>query len=192
MRIINLFCIMIWAVLMVGCAATPHMFQNEWTEESLPQLTSIEGDNSIIGNAFLRQGGGGIVNCAGNDVVLTKNSYFARSAYAKEVNSLNWSVRNASVVDPRHTQFEVQLRRLNNSQSKRTICDVDGKFQFSNVAPGDYMIKTKVYWVVASEGQGGILGKRITIPSDSSGDTYYTVVSEVTRRCSIYGSCLVK
>ncbi|MCS5551626.1 MAG: hypothetical protein NZ811_08945, partial [Gammaproteobacteria bacterium] len=192
MRIINVFFATIWAVLMVGCAATPHIFQYEWTEEKLPQLTSIEGDNSITGSAFLRQGGGGIVNCAGNDVLLIKQNRIARSAYAREVNSLGYSVRNASAVDPKHTQFEEQLRRLNASQSKRTSCDVDGKFQFSNVAPGDYIIKTKVYWVVANEGQGGILGKRITIPSNSSGDTYNNVISEVTSRCGIYGSCLVR
>ena len=193
MKIIKNIAVMSSFMFLVGCAATPHTFQSQWSEEILPEATSIEGDNSITGSAFLRQGGGGTVTCAGNDVLLNKQVYLERSAYAREVNSLSYYVRNASAVDPRHAKFEAKLQRLNDSQTLRTNCDVDGKFQFPNLAPGNYMLKTKVYWVVASEGQGGIVGKSITIPDDSSNLTFNAVISDVIRSCRYaFDGCLVE
>jgi len=169
--------------VLTGCAATPHTFTASWSEETLPQVTPMEGDNSISGSAFLRQGGGGTVTCAGNDVALKRELYFQRSPYAKEVNSLSQWVRNASAVDPRHIEFESKLAQLTASQKMRTSCDVDGKFEFSNLAPGRYKVTTKVYWVVANEGQGGLVSSTISIPEGSAGKTYNAVVSQVSRDC---------
>lgn len=170
--------------ILSGCAAIPHTFTTQWSEETLPEVAPMEGDNTISGSAFLRQGGGGTVTCAGNDVALKRDLNFLRSPYAEEVNSLSVSVREASAVDPRHHEFESKLAQLTASQSMRTSCDVDGKFEFSNLAPGQYKITTKVYWVVANEGQGGLVSSIVSIPEGSAGKTYNTVVSKLSRNCS--------
>ena len=51
------------------------------------------------------------------------------------------------------------------------------------VAPGVYSLKTKVYWVVADSGQGGIVGTTITVPDNYEDQTINTVVSQVVRSC---------
>lgn len=174
------------ALMLSACAATPHVFQNTYTEETLPQEVNIEGDNTLSGSAFLRQNGGGVVSCAGNNVVLKRTLSFPRSVYAREVNGLSYYVRNASDVDPRHTAFESQLRQIENSMKRSSACDVDGKFEFANLAPGTYDVCTRVYWVVAGEGQGGNVQGRVTIPTGESGQK----VSMVINSGNHYRSCL--
>jgi len=191
----NLLKIAPWILLALlsGCAATPHFFINSWTEEVLPLVTPMNGDNKITGSGFLRQNGGGTVTCAGNDVLLKRSIYFERSPYAKEANSLSAYVRNASDVDPRHYEFESKLAQLFSTQTIRTSCDVDGKFEFQNLASGEYNITTKVYWVVANEGQGGLVSNSISIPEGSTEETYNLVVSNVTRSCQFaFDGCPVR
>ena len=165
------------ALTLSACAATPHVFQNSYTEETLPQAVNIEGDNTVSGSAFLRQNGGGVVSCAGNSVVLKRELYFPRSAYAREVNGLSSWVRSASEIDSRHTAFEYELRQLQNSMKRTTACDVDGKFEFENLAPGTYSVCTRVYWVVADAGQGGNVQGSVTIPSGASGQKVSMVIN---------------
>ena len=146
------------------------------------------GSNSISGSAFLRQGGGGIVNCAGNSVVLRKqvNLGLQRNAYAKEYLALSNKDRAVTDTDPALVQFESDLAGIRGSMNKRATCDVDGKFSFSNLHPGNYSVKTKVYWVVADQGQGGIVGATVVIPSNSVDQDYSTVISTVTQRCGLF------
>jgi hypothetical protein len=165
------------ALTLSACAATPHVFQNTYTEETLPQAVNIEGDNTLSGSAFLRQNGGGVVSCAGNSVVLKRRLSFPRSAYAGEVNRLSSWVRNASDVDPRHTAFETQLRRIENTMKRSSACDVDGKFEFANLAPGTYEVCTRVYWTVGDAGQGGNVQGSVTIPSGASGQKVSMVIN---------------
>ena len=57
--------------LMVGCVTAPQKvvlnsrFDAEQTQEML-----LKGDNTITGSALIRQQGGGVVTCAGNEVWL--------------------------------------------------------------------------------------------------------------------------
>jgi hypothetical protein len=165
------------ALALSACAATPHVFTTTYTEETLPQAVNIEGDNTVSGSAFLRQNGGGVVSCAGNPVVLKRRLSFPRSAYALEVNGLSRWVRDASDVDPRHTAFETQLREIESGMKRSSACDVDGKFEFANLAPGTYEVCTLVYWTVADAVQGGNLQGSVTIPSGASGQKVSMVIN---------------
>ena len=171
-------------LVLSACAATPHMFSSAYTPETLPVAESIVGDNTVNGSAFLRQGGGGVVSCAGNDVVLEKKLSFRRSSYAREANALSRYVRQASAVDPRHTAFEGSLRSLEHTMKSVSACDVDGKFEFTNLAPGTYSVCTRVYWVVGDEGQGGNLQGSVTIPSGASGQKTSIVITSGNYRQS--------
>jgi len=164
-------------LVLSACAATPHLFTSTYTEETLPEAQSIDGDNTVSGSAFLRQGGGGVVSCAGNQVVLKKELRFPRSVYAREANALSYYVRQASEVDSRHTTFEAEKRLLENTMKRVSACDVDGKFEFANLAPGTYSVCTRVYWVVGDAGQGGNVQGRVTIPSGASGQKASMVIT---------------
>jgi hypothetical protein len=173
---------------MMSCVTpgVPYAYVNTYEPETLPKIDrSSLGSNSISGSAFLRQGGGGIVNCAGNTVLLKKqvNLSLQRNAYAKEYLALSSRDRAVTVTDPRLVEFERDLSGIRNSFTKRSVCDVDGKFKFSNLGSGTYTIKTKVYWVVMDEGQGGIMGSTLTIPANSIDQDYSAVVNTVTRSC---------
>ena len=181
----------LFVLILSGCAATPHVFVSEYTPEELPIAESIVGDMTLTGSAFLRQGGGGVVSCAGNTVKLSRAFSFERSDYATEVNSLSYGVRNVSEIDQRHIDFEAQLDRIKASMVRTTSCDVDGKFEFKNLAPGYYNLRTKVYWVVADQGQGGIVGTNVYLDG-MSGNTQSVVINDVVRYCSfIFFPCNV-
>ena len=74
----TLISIVLIGLFITGCAApgVPHTFINTYEPETLPQIDSTPGTNTISGSAFLRQNGGGVVNCAGNSVVLRKANQF--------------------------------------------------------------------------------------------------------------------
>ena len=178
-------------LFITSCATpgVPYTYINKYETETLPKIDNTKGSNTVSGSAFLRQGGGGIVNCAGNSVVLRKQNAdlgITRNAYAKEYLALSSADRSVTTTDPRLIQFERDLAGIRNSQNKTTTCDVDGKFTFYNVAPGNYTVKTKVYWVVADQGQGGIVGSSISIPDNAMDQNISTVVNQVVRSCSIF------
>ena len=175
-------------ILLSSCAATPHVFVNTYSPETLPEIDSIDGTNTVSGSAFLRQQGGGVVNCAGNKVVINQNlPYMERNAYAKEYLALSNRVRQVSDVDSNLIAFEGELNKLRNQKQKVTYCDVDGKFVFDGLAPGSYKVTTKVYWVVADAGQGGLVSANVRIPDGSDGKTTSIVVNTMSGYCSIFG-----
>jgi hypothetical protein len=183
MNTVKLIFVALLVATLGGCASTPHVFVSQYSPEVLPAVPDISGDYKIEGSAFLRQGGGGIVNCAGNPVYLSKEFSFSRSNYAREANGLGYGVRNASQIDPRHYQFERDLSQVIQKTKRQTTCDVDGKFNFRNLAPGTYDVKTKVFWMVGDEGQGGILGSKVTVYDDPLEKSVSTVVSSIIKSC---------
>ena len=48
------------------------------------------------------------------------------------------------------------------SHQRETICDIDGKFEFQNVAAGSYFVVTRVTWTISYSTQGGSLMVPIT------------------------------
>ena len=173
---------------LMGCATTPHIFQNRYTPEDLPLDEAVSGIHSLTGSAFLRQRGGGIVTCAGNDVILSRKLSIHRNDYAKEYLSLNYRVKSVSDVDPRFLEFEKKLAEIREKNTIRTTCDVNGKFHFDNISPGTYIVKSKVYWVVASEGQGGIVGATVVVPNRKKQTTTSVVVDKVISNCTIFNT----
>ena len=51
--------------------------------------------------------------------------------------------------------------------SRKNVCDVDGKFEFDNVAEGDYFVVTKIIWGNPEEPEmqteGGNLMQKISV-----------------------------
>lgn len=110
------------------------------------------GGNSIKGSALIRQVGGGVVTCAGNEVNLIPSSTYAdeRMFAIYGSNSAGYSEYGDLLIeDVPDTQYLVK--------SKETYCDAQGFFKFSNLPDGSYYVVTSIVWHVGSDRQGGAL-----------------------------------
>ena len=109
------------------------------------------GSNTIKGSAFIRQQGGGEVGCAGNAVYLipqgAQSIEHAGFVFDETPSSGYRSIANRKMPVPPGDAYH--------SHQRETICDIDGKFEFQNVAAGSYLVVTRVTWTVDYSTQGG-------------------------------------
>lgn len=125
------------------------------------------GANSIRGQAFLRQSGGGVVTCAGADVRLFPRTTYGDERVQKAYGSSAEAEATQRIVgiiledpDPRWVEH-----------MRQTVCDADGRFQFTDVADGAYFVETEVRWFVARYGsQGGPVIAPVTVEGGQAVD----------------------
>ena len=110
------------------------------------------GTNTVTGQAFLTQSGGGVVTCAGQSVLMYPDAeYFnQRDSYmdsdiAKECTSINDLDNTAKAF-------------INSSQ-----CNAQGNFEFHKIPAGKYIISVNVSWYAGYDKQGGIVRKKVTV-----------------------------
>ena len=125
------------------------------------------GKNTVKGSGFLRQRGGGLVTVAGEGVglfpVTEYSSARIRAVYGNV--SAGISSRNDLPEAP-STYYELGYK---------STADVDGRFEFNNVADGSYFCTTSARWQVSENGSsGGDIMKRVDV---SGGKTVSIVVS---------------
>ncbi len=127
------------------------------------QRMLADGPNTVRGNAFLRQRGGGVVTCAGAEVVLVPATAYAQRVFAALYGtSAGAAMQAPNTVDiqPKSVQFSKLLRR--------TQCDAQGNFVFERVADGDWFVETTITWVVGNSPQGGPIMRRVSVAGGSS------------------------
>ena len=119
-----------------------------------------QGTNTIEGNAFIRQRGGGTVTCAGEDVWLIPAGEYARE---------RMRITFGTDVRPAYMAFAANVfggQVPGNAGSGRyweyqrnTKCDSEGRFQFEGIAVGSYFVATQVVWTVGNSfvPEGGLL-----------------------------------
>lgn len=159
-------------VLLCGCVAQQRnvVLQSRFDKEEAEQAMK-PGKNKIIGNAFVRQMGGGVVTCAGNDVGLvpvTKYSNERLLAIYGNTGEGFVDTYNANNVSFTPDEHDYHVLR------KKTACDSQGNFEFENLADGEYFIVTSAVWYVGSSPQGGALLKRVFV---NGGETKKIVMS---------------
>ena len=103
------------------------------------------GDSVVSGQAFLRQNGGGVVTCAGSQVML-----LPATPYFREVIALSRRDRPMPSLPGDALAF-----------TKSTTCDAQGNFRFSNVPNNRWIVVTLVSWNVAHVEQGGLLSSEV-------------------------------
>ncbi|MDA9644372.1 hypothetical protein N9T51_02185 [Pseudomonadota bacterium] len=186
----NNFVISTFIVLFAwGCAtAEPHTFMS--TYEPLPDKYFEDYENTetsihtVSGSGFLRQVGGGIVNCAGNPVNAVP--IMPTSSYEVERNGLSWSVRNATPLDSRYQADQARLKQI----SRSSYCDVDGKFEITGLTPGKYKVSTEISWVIpkvcgsgqytyrCDAKQGGLRSAYLTVLNDPDKTLHKIIISQ--------------
>lgn len=162
----KLFSISIAATFLMGCSAAmqpakqvdiPYSFNLVAMKQQLEQ-----GKETIKGNAFLRQQGGGTVNCAGSKVDLYPYSQYSMARIEAQYPMDIWlggRIKSKDTFKPVVPEFE--------SLKLTTVCDSEGNFEFDGVKNGDYILVTEVLWNVPSsygmQRQGGYLFQKVAI-----------------------------
>ena len=149
--------------LLAGCAPTPKQINIPYQFDSNQAKKQLEpGSERLEGNAFLRQVGGGIVNCAGYNVDLYPSSPYTK-ARIEGMYPLNQWLGNrfisADTFNPDYPDFK--------NIKRSTTCDSEGNFVFDSLKTGEYIVVTEVRWSVPSQfgmqQQGGYILKPITV-----------------------------
>jgi len=148
--------VVLYLPLTLACGALiypPTQMQTPFNSaEHRPYLEA--GEYSIQGQAFLNQQGGGVVTCAGTEVLLVPATTFFREA----VNSAN-SFKTPQTTEKIDRSFRTTIR---SSQ-----CDAQGNFSFQKIPKGSWFIITEVFWRAGGSLQGDVLLKEIT-PSEQA------------------------
>jgi hypothetical protein len=90
------------------------------------------GENGVTGHAFLSQEGGSVVTCAGNRVLLLPATSYFREMF--------WHM----IVTRREPEPLSNPYPSLKGMIRRTQCDADGNFSFSEVSDGTWFILTQV------------------------------------------------
>lgn len=148
-----------------GCAVQPKVVALRSAFDEVATAEALEpGENMLEGNAFLRQRGGGIVTCAGADVLLIPATAYAKERMATLYGSISSGLQRvrtypqAISFDPNPPAYETLV--------KSTKCDSTGRFTFEHVADGEFFVVTNVVWSVGSYSkEGGALMERVHLRS---------------------------
>jgi hypothetical protein len=104
------------------------------------------GENGISGQAFLRQQGDSVVTCAGSRVLLLPATSYFREMF--------WHMIVAGgEPKPPETAYPCLKGMI-----RRTECDAQGNFSFSEIPDGTWFVLTQV-----NAGDGGVLITEVTL-----------------------------
>jgi hypothetical protein len=148
-----------------GCAAAApeiHTMSARYNPSEVA-WASVPGTNTIEGNAVLRTVSGEVRTCAGLEAALLPVSSYAIERFTTIYGNPQGGFRSSgnlkfSEDDPAYVASE-----------RKAICDSQGNFRFTNLADGDYYVRSSVVWGVPTgyygivSSQGGFLAQRVSV-----------------------------
>lgn len=148
---------------------SPKVYKNADDTDSIKTILNTEGKNTLMGNGFMRQKGGGIVTCAGNKVALfPKTNYsteFAENLYFKDAEFPSY-FRNGNGYK---NSFTYTINPYGND-SRITLCDSAGNFEFQKLPDGTYYVITYVSWSAPGrksyDTQGGSMIREVELKNN--------------------------
>lgn len=158
-----LFSVFMMSLLSACQMYTPeHVMKNEFDIEQARNLMK-SGNNKIIGNAFFRQQGGGVVTCAGNTVTLIPATNYAEERMSYLYNSKEKGLNPVHYGDNLLREYKFVPDSTNyHALMKETVCDSSGIFKFNNIADGSFFITVAVDWR-AQYTNGGVLMQKVAV-----------------------------
>ena len=117
-----------------------------------------DGLNSIKGNAFMRQQGGGVVTCAGQTVRLVPATHYAKQRFFALFGTFEGGVNR----ERKNFRFVPDAPNYH-TNTKTTKCDSQGNFTFEKIADGEFYVTTIVAWQAGNAPQGGGIMQKITV-----------------------------
>jgi hypothetical protein len=156
-------------ILLSACQATQrykHQTISVYNPEEI-SWSKLDGNSSVSGSAFIRQNGGGIVSCAGYVANLIPKSAYSNERISYLFGNLTRGYNTYRDIDTADSRYIADIRT--------TICDVDGKFKFTNLPDGVYYLTTTVSWNVANSAQGGRLFQKVDLKSGGNLEVVLTM-----------------
>lgn len=130
-------------------AATPAPAHPTLVPDSTEYAAYLRGgDAEIRAQAFLRTRGGDVKLAAGMTAYLDPLTGYAREWWTQRGRSLQWF--GVAPPDP-----------IFKRARRETIVDAQGNFRFAGLAPGWYVVHTRVTWEVNYQLQGGVVGDTV-------------------------------
>jgi hypothetical protein len=148
---------------MTGCAMSQKTVQLTSSFDEMAARNLLEqGTNTVEGSGLIRQQGGGIVTCAGNEVWLVPVTEYSteRMNVIYGSDQQGYSESGAPKFEPTPASF-MELTRT-------TVGDAQGNFEFDEVADGDFYVVTSITWAVGYSRQGGTLMRRVSVADGGS------------------------
>ena len=139
------------------------------------------GSNKVMGSAYLRQQGGGVVTCAGHTVWLVPHSEHShervRKMYPKveERETAYLEALGEVYGEPAYGKRLPREVPEYYATTRQTPCDAQGRFEFEQVADGRYYLTTEVLWWVGGNAQGGQLMAPVMV---TGGETAKVVLTK--------------
>jgi hypothetical protein len=146
--------ILLTAVCVSGCRPEREVLTNFAMTEHDAFMRA--GTSIVEGQAFLRQQGGGVVRCAGEEVMLVP-----ATAYFREYTGI---VRAGGI--PKDIE---RLRSLHQGAVRRATCDADGKFRFEKLPAGKWIVSTRIRWMAGNVPQGGVVVGEVEVAPGATG-----------------------
>lgn len=142
------------ALAIVVAACAPTMVQMSLAPADVEAATAMlgSGTSTIKGSALLRQRGGGVVTCAGNDVFLIPATASATSELRRVFGDDKGYVSRGGDATLGGGKLVVAP-----TPNRPGVCNAQGFFTFTNVRAGKWYVMTSVVWTVGDEYQGGAM-----------------------------------
>ena len=109
------------------------------------------GSGTITGSALIRQRGGGVVTCAGNEVFLIPSTESGSRELRRIFGSEQGYHRRGGGTLGGGTVVMPPV------PNRTTVCDAQGFFTFDDVRAGRWHVMTSVVWTVGDSYEGGAL-----------------------------------
>ena len=136
----------------VACA--PKVMQVSLAPGDVDLATTMlgQGASTIKGSALLRQRGGNVVTCAGNDVYPVPATPSAGSELQRVFGGdKGYVARGGGTFLGGGTLVEPP------QPNRKSVCNAQGFFTFPNVRAGKWYVMTSIVWTVSDNYQGGSL-----------------------------------
>ncbi|CUB04086.1 hypothetical protein [Marinomonas fungiae] len=165
--------ISIASLALFGCK-TSAIKENFNSTFNLDEVSFIkeDGTNTITGNAFLRQRGGGVVTCAGENITLYPVTDYSSERMQYLYGSTKHGYNSAASLNTRLIDFSSTPDSYF-TMTRSTICDSDGRFKLTEVPDGEYFVTATVLWVVKNT-QGGYLMEKVSVSGGEIKDLIIT------------------
>lgn len=168
-KIVTLF---LTLAFLAGCASTQVVTLTSSFDHNETAKLLQQGVGTIKGSALIRQQGGGIVTCAGTQVVLIPATEYAKERIEKIYGSSDHGYQ------PAFGFLKIIFKNdaLEYSQMQvKADCDAQGFFKFENVTNGSFFVISRIIWGTSPYvKEGGFIMQRVNI---THGETKEIVLS---------------
>ena len=120
---------------------------------------------TLEGSAFLRQRNGVVQSCAGSGVSLIPRTNYADERMGFIYGNLEGGLWVRDISSTGSSKMEAGY----SEDTKETVCDVEGRFSFSEVPSGEWYVVTQVVWETPGRvTQGGPVMRRVQVKENEN------------------------